>query len=267
MMSAQVEHLKRYELFGWDYAERNLPPKEAVRWYLDHAAATGGPILELACGTGSLLVEFAAAGYEVTGLDLSGGMLALARERVEKLSAENSERVTLLQENMADFQLGRRFPLIVLADNSFRELGTHRELQACLACIRRHLEPDGVLLLTERRFLPASYPGGEQEWPWSEPLTDPSSGAAVRRRISIRVDPEAMRLEGVMIYQSVFPDGVEETENLPFTSLLLHPEDYLPLFESAGLSVRLFVGYEKREDDGEERMLCFVARRAEAGRF
>ena len=261
-MSAEMEHLKRYELFGWDYAERNPPPEEAVRWYLDHAVATGGPILELACGTGSLLVIFASAGFAATGLDLSSGMLSLAKRALEKLPTEDAERVTLLKENMADFDLGRRFPMVVLADNSFRELGTHRELSACLTCIRKHLEPDGLLLLTEHRFLPSSYPGGEQDWPWSEPLNDPTTGAAVRRRINIRVDQQAMRLEGVMIYRSVFPDGVEETESLPFTSLLLHPEDYFPLFESAGLSARLFVGYQEREDDGEERMLCFVAGRA-----
>ncbi len=259
MMASAMDHLKRYELFGWDYAQHNPPSAVAIRWYLGHAARTGGPILELACGTGSLLSEFAGAGYECIGIDLSGGMLTLARERLERLPPETAERVTLITGDMADFDLGRQFPLIVLADNSFRELGTHQELEACLFCIRRHLAGDGVLLLTERRFAPASYPGGEQEWPWSEPLVDPTTGAEVRRRIRIRVHREEMRLEGVMIYHSVHPDGAEDTETLPFTSLLLAPEDYFPLFGAAGLTARLHVGYEDREDDGEERMLCFVA--------
>jgi SAM-dependent methyltransferase len=259
-----MDHLKRYELFGWDYAQRNPPSAPAIRWYLGYANRTGGPILELACGTGSLLTEFASAGYEAVGLDLSDGMLRLARRRISQLPSEAAGRVELVQTDMADFELGRKFPLVVLADNSFRELGTRRELTSCLACIRRHLEPDGLLLLTERRFSRDSYPGGEQEWPWSEPLIDPGSGAEVRRRIHIRVHPVEMRLEGVMVYHSVKPDGTEETETLPFTSLLLHPEDYFPLFEAAGLEARLFVGYEEREDDGEERMLCFVARRTTA---
>jgi SAM-dependent methyltransferase len=264
MMFRLMDHLKRYELFGWDYSQRNPPSAVAIRWYLGHAARTGGPILELACGTGSLLQEFAGAGYETVGLDLSGGMLRLAHERLERLPPETAGRVSLLSGDMADFDLDRKFPLVVLADNSFRELGTHRELESCLICIRRHLEPGGTLLLTERRFAPASYPGGEQEWPWSEALIDPTTGAEVRRRIHIRVIEEEMRLEGVMVYHSVKPDGAEETETLPFTSLLLRPEDYFPLFEAAGLEAKLYVGYEEREDDGEERMLCFVARRATA---
>ncbi len=53
---------KRYELFGWDYEYRNPLIKEEVAWYREFALQSGGPILELACGTGRLLVSLAREG-------------------------------------------------------------------------------------------------------------------------------------------------------------------------------------------------------------
>ena len=47
--------------------------------YLALAERTGGPILELAAGTGRLAVPLAAAGHQVTGVDLDPAMLARAR--------------------------------------------------------------------------------------------------------------------------------------------------------------------------------------------
>ena len=48
--------------------------------YLALAGRTGGPILELAVGSGRLAVPLAEAGYDVTGVDLDPAMLARARD-------------------------------------------------------------------------------------------------------------------------------------------------------------------------------------------
>src|SRR5215210_8633506 len=51
--------------------------------YLDLAAAEGGRVLEVACGSGRVLVPLARAGHDVVGLDASPHMLALARGKLE----------------------------------------------------------------------------------------------------------------------------------------------------------------------------------------
>jgi len=147
--------LKRYELFGWDYEIVNPLTAEEVGWHATWARRTGGPLLGLACGTGRLLCRLAEAGFEVVGLDLSNTMLRLARRNAAKLPPAARGRVRLVKADMSDFDLGRKFRLVFIADNSFRELNTRREMLACLSCIRRHLAPGGRLLITERRLDPS----------------------------------------------------------------------------------------------------------------
>jgi len=114
--------LERYELFGWDYDHFNPLAEREVAWYQQFAEKSGGPVLELACGTGRLLARLAGAGLEVTGQDLSEAMLAQARRRVEALPADIRGRVRLEKADMCNFDLGRTFAMAMIADNSFREL-------------------------------------------------------------------------------------------------------------------------------------------------
>src|SRR5712692_7287671 len=71
--------------------------------------AQGGPILELGCGTGRVLLELAKAGHQITGLDLSRRMLARCREKLAALPAETQNRVSLVQGDMTSFDLGEKF--------------------------------------------------------------------------------------------------------------------------------------------------------------
>ena len=52
---------------------------EDVAFYVDHALAAGGPVVELAVGTGRIAIQIARAGVTVIGVDSSPGMLAVAR--------------------------------------------------------------------------------------------------------------------------------------------------------------------------------------------
>ena len=137
--------LKRYELFGWDYEWHSPLTDEEVSWHAMWARRTGGPLLGLACGSVRLLCRLAQAGFDVVGLDLSDTMLGLARKNLAESPPSVRKRVRLVKANMTNFDLACRFGLIFIADNSFRELRTRKELLACLRCLRRHLEPNGIL--------------------------------------------------------------------------------------------------------------------------
>ncbi|HJU48113.1 MAG TPA: methyltransferase domain-containing protein, partial [Gaiellaceae bacterium] len=56
---------------------------EDVEFYVDECVASGGPVVELAVGTGRIAVPVARAGVDVIGVDQSPGMLAVAREAAE----------------------------------------------------------------------------------------------------------------------------------------------------------------------------------------
>jgi len=101
-------------------------------FYKDLARQTGGPILELACGTGRLTLPLARDGHEVVGLDASPAMLRAARAKAE---AEEVE-ITFVQGDMRSFHLGRRFLLVILCCNSLAHLTTNETVRASLACVR-----------------------------------------------------------------------------------------------------------------------------------
>src|SRR5271169_6670793 len=74
-------------------------------FYLAEATKSGGPVLELGCGTGRVLVPIARPGFRVAGLDLSEMMLRRCREKLAGESAEVKKRISLHRGDMADFDL------------------------------------------------------------------------------------------------------------------------------------------------------------------
>lgn len=253
---------KRYELFGWDYEGFNPLSGKAIRWYLKWAGRVGGPVLELACGSGRMLVEFATAGYEVVGIDLSETMLDLAKERIGEQPKDVQARIRLYRRDMADFDLGEKFGLVMIGDNSLRELTSRVQLLACLRCVRCHLRRDGRLLVTERRFDPKLFEEGKREYPWSEPVAHPETGEMVSRKVEIWLDDDGKWVRGMMTYRMVSNEGKERVEECRFEAPVMEVQDYLGLFKEAGFDAQVCVGYGEEKDDGVDPVLCFVCGRS-----
>ncbi len=117
-----------------------FPPGEYARFYAEEARRAGGPVLELACGTGRLTLPLARDGHEGVGLDASRTMLRTTQARAD---AEDLG-VTVVQADMRAFDLGRRFPLVILCCNSLAHLTTNEDVKAGLACVLHHLAPGGL---------------------------------------------------------------------------------------------------------------------------
>lgn len=128
----------------------DLVPAYAVRsdldFYLGFCRASPGRILELGCGTGRILIPAARDGCDIVGLDLSEHMVAKCREKLQAELNEVQERVTLLQGNMSDFDLGLSFALVIIPFRPFQHLISTEEQFGCLRCIHRHLQPGGKLV-------------------------------------------------------------------------------------------------------------------------
>jgi SAM-dependent methyltransferase len=117
-----------------------------VEFYVDEARAYGGNVLELGCGTGRILVPTARSGMEITGVDRSPRMLAQCGVRLDEESPEVRERVTLVQADMRDFDLGRRFSIIMIPFRPLQHLIALSEQIATLKAAHQHLEPGGLLV-------------------------------------------------------------------------------------------------------------------------
>ena len=137
-MADIYEDARRYAAL----AGQHFGSRDAAYWKAQ-AAQGGGPVLELACGTGRLTLPIAVQGTEIGGLDASAPMLAVARE---KASAANLQ-IDWHLGDMADFDLGQRFSLIFVPNNSIAHLLTWQDFGRCLACVRRHLADNGRFML------------------------------------------------------------------------------------------------------------------------
>jgi SAM-dependent methyltransferase len=103
--------------------------------------AGGGPVLELAIGTGRIGLPLAATGLRVEGIEQSAAMIARLREK------PGSEAISVIQGDMADVPVSGRYRLIFLVFNTFYNLLTQDDQVRCFENVARHLEDNGVFLL------------------------------------------------------------------------------------------------------------------------
>ena len=118
---------------------------EDLDMYRNFAELCGGNILELACGSGRLLLPLANSGFTLTGVDTSAAMLDLARAALEKAGVAN--RCQLVQQDMCTLQLPDKYRLAMIALGSFGHIITRQQQQQALAAIRRHLSLGATFIL------------------------------------------------------------------------------------------------------------------------
>lgn len=141
-----MKPIETYHIYldGRHYDCMYAPSKDAERFWADRARETGGPILELGCGTGRVTLPLAREGFDITGIDLAPSMLERAREK----AAAEDVAVEWVEGDIRSFDIGRRFDLIFLPGNTVCHLLDRESLEHCLACIRAHLTPTGHFVVT-----------------------------------------------------------------------------------------------------------------------
>ena len=112
---------------------------EDVSFYVDEAVRSGGPVLELGVGTGRIAIPIAAVGIQVVGVDLSEGMLAVARERADLAAVA----VDLRHGDMRDPPVEGVFPLIVIPFRTLLHMESDIDRRAVLRVVARLLAPGG----------------------------------------------------------------------------------------------------------------------------
>lgn len=110
-------------------------------FYTDLAREAQGPVLDIACGTGRILLPLLQAGIDIEGLDLFEPMLKTLRAKAMTMGL--SPR--LHRADMSNFSLPRQFSLIMIPFNAFIHNMTQEAQIQCLQRCRDHLLPDGVL--------------------------------------------------------------------------------------------------------------------------
>jgi SAM-dependent methyltransferase len=117
-----------YNLKWQDYANR-IAPLILAFYESTETSQQEKSVLDLCCGTGQLSVYFLEHGYRVVGLDLSEGMLQVARENA--LPYIVAQQVRFIQGDAADFKIDQIFGLIVSTFDALNHLPNLDALQGC----------------------------------------------------------------------------------------------------------------------------------------
>jgi len=135
--------MQEYEGFDADLYDTYTIYEEDIPFYVEMAKSVGGPAMELGCGTGRILIPIAEAGVEITGLDLSADMLAIAKQKISALHKDIQKRIILIKDDMKNFKLDQSFKLITIPFRAFLHLMTIEDQKKALSNIRDHLADDG----------------------------------------------------------------------------------------------------------------------------
>jgi ubiquinone/menaquinone biosynthesis C-methylase UbiE len=215
-----------------------------VDLYLALAARTGGPVLELASGTGRLAVPLAQAGHDVTAVDRNPAALERARRRLTASGETVERRVSLVEADMVRLRLRDRrdFRLGMIALNSLLLLERRDRQAAALATLTRHLASGGLAAIDV--WLPDADDlvrfDGRLSLEYAR--IDPDSGRFVTKTASARHDAATGVVELTVVYEEGAagepPIRWVRTDRLR----LIGADELVAMAETAGLKVETLAG-------------------------
>jgi len=207
---------------------------EDVELILELAKRFDGPILELMSGTGRVALPLAREGFEVTTVDVHPRMLECARKNLLDESSEVQKRINIVEADIRDFKMKRKFGFIFIAYNSFLHLLQGFDQVLALRCIKDHLADNGKL------FIDVFQPDLEQQQEMlnfqnSLDVLDPS-GDRVVKYFSHTYDPESKRVN-LTYHYDIFSQGDCKYVEVPFELRYMECGDFYELFERTGFTI------------------------------
>jgi SAM-dependent methyltransferase len=231
-----------YDRIARIYDPWSASVREDIGFYVDQALASGGPVVELAVGTGRIAIPTARAGVRVIGVDQSAGMLAVAREYAEGEGV--ADLVDLRVGDLRDPPVDERVPLVTVPFRSLLHLPAEAEKSRALQAAAALLDEDGRLVFDV--FAPSREDIEETDGLWleREPGIFERADWDARARtlaLSVRAQEQTVTME---------------------LHWLSAPE-WNALVEAAGLEVEALYGwFDGRAYDGGEDQIWVCRRRA-----
>jgi len=229
--------MNTYDPFARYYDADFRDYTEDVPFYRELARRSGGPILELMCGTGRVLLPLAEAGHQITGVDISPAMLDIAREHL----AESGLSATLIEGDVRSVALPEKsFGFAFIAINSFMHVETVRDQLATLDTARRALSRRGTLVLD--LFNPDPIEIARED---NRIVLDRSynlNGRYVQKFIAIDSDAAEQRSNVTYLYDESDADGRVTRHTMRFTMRWYYRYEIEHLLTRAGFTLRAVYG-------------------------
>ena len=223
-----------YEYYGmlaefWDLFRGDTSTWDDRFFYLDVVRKYGQPVLDVGCGTGRILLDFMQQGIDIEGVDNSPEMLALLRQKAQKLNLQP----TVYPQEMTELSLPRQYQTILVPSSSFQLLLDATLPPIAMSRFYEHLLPGGVLAMP---FMTLWKPGDPLESEYVREVVRPEDGATIRRWQYSRFHPETESEDTIDRYEIIRDGQVitsEEHKQSPGTRSYTQ-ERAMTLYQQAG---------------------------------
>lgn len=263
----EIPQVWHYGLVARWWAEFNTDGPE-IGYFQRLIERYGQPAVDVACGTGRLLIPYLRAGLDVDGCDLSADMLALCRETAER----EGLAPRLYQQAMHELELPRRYKTIVVC-GGFALGGNRQQDQEALGRFYQHLEPGGALLLDnylpykdaeewrywvkeERQRLP-------EPWPESGNRKPAANGDELELRSRLAGFDPLEQVATRQIRAIQWRDGqLIQQEEYTLLERLYFKNELIEMLALAGFhDVQVMGDYSEAEASPDSGILVYIARR------
>ncbi|QFF99500.1 class I SAM-dependent methyltransferase [Psychrobacillus glaciei] len=204
--------------FIYDRLMSDIPYAKYAEWVQKEAPPSAGTkLVDIGCGTGVLSVQFAKAGYEVLGVDLSEAMLTIAQNR----TVENNTSISFICQSMVELDGVEEMDVAVIAIDSLNYLNTLEEVEQTFHHIFRSLVKGGQLFFDVHSLYkmdmiypdgPFTYEDDQVAYIWNTELGEEQHSIYHDITFFVRDDADYYERFEESHYQRAFP--VEQYENL-----------------------------------------------------
>lgn len=228
---------------------------------LELAEEGDGPILELGCGTGRVVLPLAEAGHNVVGVDISSKLLAVARSKLDAQGLRN--RVKFIQDDLTRFDYSdQKFSLAVCTSNTLMHLVSKEAQMLALNNACRHLSEGGLLLVDLFNPDVARLVSVQGMMELADEWDDPALGAHVIKWSVREVDFAEQLQDTLFIYEEIEADGRTRRTVCPFTLRFLWRSEAELMMQACGFSVEaVWGGFDGEPYSSHSERLILLARK------
>ncbi len=142
-----MDYRKNYKYYSdilaqW-YDELMADEYRDIEFYKNEVKHHGGPVLDLGCGTGRILVELLKEGIQADGMDVSHDMLEVCGEKLE----QNGLYSRLFHQAIEDMQTDQEYQTIIMSGGTFQQIADYSTAFHAMQKIYRALKPGGIFIV------------------------------------------------------------------------------------------------------------------------
>ncbi len=244
-----------YDIYVGDFLD-DLP------FYMKFASKTKTRVLEIGAGSGRLTLPMARNGVRVVAVDISSSMLSLLNARLNDEPLEVRDRVSVVQADACELDLGEKFELVIVPYYTFNYFLTEVDQKRALERIRAHMADSGHVLLDV--FIPWK----RLAYCSPEPMLrgdvlNPRNGNRIRSWNAFSLDKEKQMEYQKKRFEITAPNETVTNKEFMIQRRYTLPDQLEKLFVDNGFAIEgVYGGYRSEAPQADSEQMMYVIQKA-----